>query len=111
LAPTLSPTVPPAQPGKGKTITGTSGPNNLTGSSRNDVLNGLGGSDVLRGLGGNDVLRGGSGRDVLLGGIGNDIVYARDGERDRLDCGAGRDVAYVDKRDTVVHCEQVRRRT
>jgi Ca2+-binding RTX toxin-like protein len=111
-APSQSPTpTPTPRPGlKGETVTGTSGPNSLTGSSRNDTLNGLAGNDILRGLGGNDVLRGGPGRDVLLGGAGNDVLYARDGERDRVDCGAGRDIAYVDRIDTVAHCEQVRRR-
>jgi hypothetical protein len=106
--PVSAPT-PTPQSSKGKTVTGSSGPNTLMGTSRNDVLNGLGGNDVLRGLDGNDVLRGGAGRDLLFGGAGNDVLYARDGERDRLDCGAGRDVAYVDKLDTVAHCEQVHR--
>jgi hypothetical protein len=74
VAPKPSPIpTPTSQPAKGKTVTGTSGPN------------------------------------ILFGGVGNDVLYARDGERDRLDCGAGRDVAYVDKIDTVAHCEQVHR--
>ena len=67
--------------------------------------------DVILGRSGADVLRGGPGRDTLDGGRGNDRIRARDGERDEIRCGAGRDRAFVDKRDHVARdCETVARR-
>jgi hypothetical protein len=42
--------------------------------------------------------------------MGNDIIRAQDQERDTVDCGPGRDVASVDKRDVVKGCEIVHRR-
>jgi Ca2+-binding RTX toxin-like protein len=104
----------------GKTLSGTARSDHLTGTAFADVLNGLGGNDVLRGGGGNDVLRGGDGNDLLdggpgldtlVGGNGNDTLRARDGKRDRVDCGRGRDIATVDRFDLVSpNCELVRRR-
>jgi hypothetical protein len=41
---------------------------------------------------------------------GNDVVPARDGVRDLIACGAGRDTAYVDRYDRVSGCEIVRRK-
>jgi hypothetical protein len=46
----------------------------------------------------------------MEGDEGNDTLNARDGARDRVDCGPGRrDVAVVDRRDRVKGCETVRR--
>jgi Ca2+-binding RTX toxin-like protein len=44
------------------------------------------------------LLTGGKGRDRLLGGSGSDRLLARDGVRDRVDGGPGRDTARVDAR-------------
>jgi Ca2+-binding RTX toxin-like protein len=105
--------VPPAQ------YTGTSGNDVLRGTRRNDVLSGLGGhdrlsggdgNDVLRGGAGNDRLAGGRGRDILLGSPDNDRLFAADGQRDRIDGGAGFDRAWVDRADSVRNVEQVYRR-
>jgi Ca2+-binding RTX toxin-like protein len=46
---------------------------------------------------------------VLDGGAGNDRISARDGERDRVRCGPGRDTAIVDRGDRVKGCEVVKR--
>jgi Ca2+-binding RTX toxin-like protein len=100
----------------------------LTGSARRNVLLGGGGRDELTGLGGgdtidggpgadridggdgSDVLLGGPGLDLLLGGAGNDRAEARDGSRDGVDCGDGRDAVSADRRDRVnADCERVRR--
>jgi len=98
--------------------TGNAKANVLTGTSGNNVLRGLGGDDKLYGRGGNDTLYGGTGNDLLdgglgldrlLGGTGNDTMKARDGRRDIVDCGPGRDTAVVDRRDAVRGCEIVRR--
>jgi Ca2+-binding RTX toxin-like protein len=71
-------------------IRGTAGNNRLVGTRGNDKLCGLGGNDTLKGLGGNDRLKGGRGRDTF---------YSRDGFRDVLLGGTGRDRARVNASD------------
>ena len=97
---------------------GDGGPDRLIGSNRADVINGRGGGDEIRGRGGKDVLRGGPGGDAigggkgfdrLIGGRGGDRIAARDRRPDEIDCGAGRDVATVDRHeDGVFDCERLR---
>jgi Ca2+-binding RTX toxin-like protein len=59
---------------------------------------GRNGDDRITGLEGNDKLRGGNGKDWLM---------ARDGEKDRLECGGGRDDYTVDSFDVVSEdCER-----
>jgi fermentation-respiration switch protein FrsA (DUF1100 family) len=101
----------------------------ITGSSDDDVLRGTAASeriagrngadrikarrgvDCVSGQGGDDRINGGKGRDTVSGGRGNDRLQSRDGERDKVRCGAGRnDVAVVDRRDTVKGCEEVRKK-
>jgi hypothetical protein len=106
--------VPPHR--RGRHIVGTSRADYLAGGGFDDVILGMGGNDTipggagddrLDGGAGNDVITGGSGADRLRGGPGSDTIYAADGERDVVDCGAGRDRAVVDPFDTVVNCEVV----
>jgi Ca2+-binding RTX toxin-like protein len=127
--PANPPPTPNPKPTKGVTKTGTARANTLRGTARSDVLRGLGGNDVLRGLGGNDLLLGGAGndkmyggagndqllggrgRDLLYGDAGNDTISARDGVRDTIHCGTGRDTVIADKIDRVSRdCEVVRRK-
>ncbi len=122
-----APAVPaPAAPRTGagtgtvKTLNGTSRANTLNGTAGRDVLRGLGGNDRLFGRGGvdrlfgglgNDRLVGGPGADTLEGGPGRDLLEARDGARDVLRCGPGRDTVVADRLDWVARdCELVRRR-
>jgi len=91
-------------------LVGTNGPDVISGLAGNDRLLGRRGNDRLLGGTGNDLLDGGPGLDRLLGGPGRDLVQARDGQRDLVNCGAGKDVAVVDKRDVLRGCETVRRR-
>jgi Ca2+-binding RTX toxin-like protein len=72
------------------TIVGTAGPNVLTGQEQADRLTGAGG------------------RDTLDGGGGSDTIDALDGmSGDRVTCGDGADVVYVDAGDVVAdECEQ-----
>src|SRR5262249_10990147 len=100
------------------TRAGTARADHMTGTAAPDTLYGLGGNDVLLGLGGNDVLYGntgaatwpgGPGKDRIYGGPGNDVLRARDNRRDVVDCGPGRDTAYVDRLDRVSGCEKIRR--
>ena len=99
-------------------------PNNnddLTGGAGNDFLNGNVGTDRLLGGTGDDVLWeevciGGGGEagtfEILMGGAGNDFLWVRDTPfpvppKDLVLCGAGRDVASVDRVDVVVGCERL----
>jgi Tol biopolymer transport system component len=115
---------PPDVPSPGCTIVGTAGNDRLTGASRGDRICGLGGDDTIRGRGGSDTLIGGTGNDLLLGGGGGDrldglagndtlvggadtdrlfgaggrdTLLARDGVRDTLGGGGGRDAGRWDR--------------
>jgi len=114
------PSSPPTAPPTGVTRNGTQRGDSLRGTKYADLLRGLGGPDKLYGLGGADrlvggagadLLVGGAGRDLLEGGGGNDRILARDGARDVVRCGLGRDVVEVDRLDRIARdCEVVRRR-
>jgi Ca2+-binding RTX toxin-like protein len=101
-------------------IRGQSGNDRVIGGSGRDILSGLAGSDSLSGGSSDDTLRGGAGHDAISpgagndrvnGGSGGDTINARDGERDRVDCGSGRDRVYADRTDRVAsNCERVTRR-
>jgi hypothetical protein len=82
--------------------------NRLIGTVGGDRIAGGAGADRIDGRGGDDCLAGGPGRDSLNGGSGDDSIQARDGAADRLDCGAGEDVATVDPKDTTRGCETLR---
>ena len=73
------------------------------------VVTGGVGDDVISGTAGRDVLFGDAGRDVLRAGGGDDVVFARDGVRDRVSCGAGADRVDNDFRSETSGCEQSRR--
>src|SRR5436853_319704 len=88
---------------------GTKGNDKIDGTNQADRIFGDHGNDTIRGLGGNDYLDGGKGHDHILGGAGRDTIYARDDARDTIDCGSGRDIAFVDPHDVVKNCEVVRR--
>ena len=60
---------------------------------------------------GSDRLTGGKGRDIMLGAGGTDMIKARDGQRDVIKCGPGKDKVVADRSDRVAKdCEQVRRK-
>jgi RTX calcium-binding nonapeptide repeat (4 copies)/WD40-like Beta Propeller Repeat len=101
---------------RGRRIVGTSHGDYLAGGGHDDTIFGMAGNDTLTGGAGddrldggrgNDVVTGGAGADTMLGGAGSDSVYAVDGERDVVDCGAGSDHATVDAVDVVRNCEVV----
>lgn len=81
----------------------------LYGQDGNDRLYGGPHDDVLDGGKGNDLLVAGGGHNQLSGGAGNDTIYATNHHRDTIDCGPGRDTAYVDRKDKVINCEHVQR--
>lgn len=61
-----------AMDGRGVTLYGEDGSDNINGGSGSDRLYGGNGNDQLYGNGGNDILDGGEGNDMLYGGAGND---------------------------------------
>jgi Ca2+-binding RTX toxin-like protein len=115
-------------------LIGTNGPDTLRGGDDHEIIVGFGagdrmlgrnghdcliggtGGDRLVGGDGSDRLTGGTGRDVLIdtrgfnaydAGSGNDYVNARNGVRELVRCGAGRDRARADRRDRVRSCERL----
>jgi Ca2+-binding RTX toxin-like protein len=108
-------------------IVGDAGSDTLHGSGGHDVLDGKAGEDSVEGGDGPDVLTGGAGRDALAGGAGRDIlsdgqgrnaysagagddeVYARQSIGEAVECGPGKDYAFVDRKDKVTGCEHVDR--
>jgi Ca2+-binding RTX toxin-like protein len=83
----------------------------VSGDRGSDRINGNSGDDVLKGNSGKDRIVGGTGRDVVSGGSGSDRIDVRDGKRDRVNCGRGRDTVIADPKDRVSdNCERVVRR-
>jgi RTX calcium-binding nonapeptide repeat (4 copies) len=104
--------------GEGEVFLALGGRDRVGGGGGHDCLLGYGGADVLRGEDGHDRLTGGRGADLLVGGggvnaydagPGRDVVQARNGKRELVRCGSGRDRARVDSRDRVRDCERVSR--
>jgi Ca2+-binding RTX toxin-like protein len=93
-------------PGPDRLIGG-SGPDRIIGKGDADRLSGLAGNDRLIGDARGDVITGGPGRDRLRGAQGPDRIRARDGRRDRVNGGAGKDRAGVDSKDVVRDVEQL----
>jgi Ca2+-binding RTX toxin-like protein len=82
--------------------------NYVQGARGNDVLRGARHRDYLLGGKGDDTLVGGPGRDLLHGNHGGDTLLARDGRRDVVYGGDGRDRARVDSAfDTVRDVERL----
>ncbi len=86
--------------------------NDYLGPARgNDVLKGGTGNDEMDGGAGNDKLVGGPGKDEMIGKGGRDVFEARDGKKDTIDCGPGKDKVFADRKDKVKRsCEKVKRR-
>ena len=81
----------------------------IHGGNGGDSITGSYGADRLFGGRGADSIRGGAGRlDVLSGGPGNDRLNAADGHAgERLNCGAGRDRARLNRGDRARRCERL----
>ena len=96
------------------------GVDDLYGGSDDDRVFGDAGNDKVQGASGSDSVDGGAGLDQIYGDIAScsvfctfdpDTLFARDGERDVVDCGAGADTAQVDQLDVVAFCSNVDRET
>jgi Ca2+-binding RTX toxin-like protein len=81
---------------------GGSGGDMISGGPGNDTVSGGSGSDMISGGPGNDTVSGGPGGDTVNGGPGSDKINARDGDADRINCGAGTDTVTLDSKDTIV---------
>src|SRR5215212_9052185 len=94
-------------------VRGLGGSDEVWGGDGNDVIYGGPGKDAMLGDNGDDVLYGGPGddfkltgeeaQDVIYGGPGDDTklngggLGLKDGQRDKLYCGEGRDTYYAEK--------------
>jgi len=85
------------QPGLGNdTINGGPARDEVSGGAGDDVIDGRGGDDSLQGNAGADTITGGPGKDGVQGLAGRDDIRVRDGEKDSVGCGIGRDVVDAD---------------
>jgi Ca2+-binding RTX toxin-like protein len=91
----------------GSRVGGGTGDDLLRSRSADSVLHGDAGDDVLIGSAGDETFDGGPGADAIAAGAGDDEITIADGHPDRrLDCGPGRDRAFVDRVDPrPKHCE------
>jgi hypothetical protein len=94
--------------GASDVVDGGPGRDRLLGGAGADRLFGGRGADRIAGGTGADVLVGGSGQDVLAGGAGRDALRSRDGARDRVSGGSGRDRGRVDRRLDLVRTLEAR---
>ena len=97
-------------------LRGTAGDDELVGENGEDEVYGLGGEDTVQGGPCDDEIHGGPGsdqvvgdggltedvvdgmlgKDILYGGDGNDtLIPGKDGKRDEVYCGKGKDVVYM----------------
>ena len=77
-------------------------------SKSDDCVFGGRGRDTAKGEDGDDTISGGKGADRANGGPGDDLIKVRGAGRDKARCGAGKDVAVVDRRDRARGCEKVK---
>jgi Ca2+-binding RTX toxin-like protein len=96
---------PSGQAGEADHFDGTT--ENVYGGSGNDYIVGTKGNNALFGNAGNDTIYGGGGVDAFFGGAGKDHIFAKDGDKDYIDGGAGIDTAQTDLIDTVLNVENV----
>ena len=87
-------------------LEGRAGADCLEGRAGNDRLVGGKGKDRLTGGAGRDRLNGGAARDAFSGGRGADTINSRDGRRETVDCGKGRDAVTADAVDRLRSCER-----
>ncbi len=120
-------------PASAALFVGSGGADNIFGTNAADTMNGASGSDKVFGKRGNDrlsesgLLLPGGGKDVAVGGpdgatvidddasrdriVGNegaDVIFAWNGVKDVIQCGAARDAVYADPFDVIgTDCEGV----
>lgn len=80
-------------------IYGGAGHDLILGGPGNDKIYGQAGRDHVRGEAGTDLLDGGASDDTVAGGTQADTIYARDGIRDTVNGGTGKDRGRLDRAD------------
>jgi hypothetical protein len=90
----------------GEEILGTRGTDDLRGGAAGELLYSFGGPDTVFGGEGNDLIDPGNSADTVYAGGGDDRIRAFDDVSDKVYCGAGHDLAYVDVSDRVYSCEE-----
>ncbi len=88
-------------------LLGGTGDDMLAGGSGNDRLQGGSGANRMFGEAGNDRIVAGTGLNAIDGGSGNDVIEARNGRRDSIRCGTGRDRVRAERVDRLSGCESV----
>lgn len=83
------------------------GDDRAEGGPGRDQIGGSHGDDELASGPGNDFIAGGFGSDDIAAAAGDDTVWSFDPNGDTVDCGPGRDRAYVSRNDRVTGCETV----
>jgi hypothetical protein len=88
----------------GQRVFARGGDDSVEGGGGNDRLRGGNGDDALYGEGADDRLRGGQDNDLLDGGDGDDYLNGGGdgGDKDRIVCGDGDDVAVLGRNDVVL---------
>jgi Ca2+-binding RTX toxin-like protein len=79
----------------------------VVGGAVGDTLRGNPAPNDLGGGSGSDYIDPAAGVDTISGGSARDALRSRDGTRDNVSCGGGRDFAIVDPADVVRDCERV----
>jgi hypothetical protein len=96
-----------AAPGR-QFVIGTHGDDVIYGNRANDTIIGNGGYDMIYGGRGNDVITvNGPGTSHVFTGAGSNTVYAANGYKDVITCGAGDNRVVVDPFDVVKGCKMV----
>ena len=90
-------------------VLGEAGNDDVRGGTGDDRLAGGDGPDRVDGGSGDDLIDeqnlGGNGHDRLFGGTGRDVIRTAGSTGDKVNCGAGRDSATMDRFDRQVRCE------
>lgn len=87
-------------------VSGGLGSDKMFGENGADRMTGSAGNDRISAGAGNDRIVAGTGRDQVYGSSGNDLIDVRDGARDVVSCGPGRDTVVRDRRDVLRNCER-----
>ena len=90
-------------------INGGDGNDRIEGGDSADRISGGRGNDVLKSGAANDIVTDAGGSNRVDAGGGADVISVRNGKRDVVNCGAGKDRISADRGDKLKSCEKVRR--
>jgi Ca2+-binding RTX toxin-like protein len=90
-------------------LAGGDGNDRIEGGDSADRISGGRGDDVLLSGAANDIVTDAAGRNHVNAGGGADVISVRNGKRDIVNCGPGKDRISADRGDRLKNCEKVRR--